>query len=107
MDFELTEAQRVVQEMVRDFAERELRPVAHVYDEKSEFPWEIVNKIGPGTSGHDFSGGTAGRAWITSVMCAGTRRLPGDGIGLTVASHNSCAAITSTWPGTKSRRGSI
>jgi len=45
MDFQLTDAQGAIRDMVRDFAEREIRPAAHLNDEKSQFPWEIVNKM--------------------------------------------------------------
>src|ERR1043165_8701369 len=34
-----------VREMVRDFAENEVRPVARRYDLASEFPWESVRKM--------------------------------------------------------------
>jgi len=47
MDFEPTEAQWAVRDMVREFAEREIRPAAAHYDERSEFPWDLVRKMGP------------------------------------------------------------
>jgi alkylation response protein AidB-like acyl-CoA dehydrogenase len=46
MDFELTEVQQMIRETVRDFAEREIKPVAHDLDEKAEFSEEITKKIG-------------------------------------------------------------
>jgi len=46
MDFELTEVQQMIRETVRDFAEREIKPVAHDLDEKAEFSEEITRKIG-------------------------------------------------------------
>ena len=46
MDFELTEIQQMIRETVRDFAEREIKPVAHDLDEKAEFSEEITKKIG-------------------------------------------------------------
>ncbi len=45
MDFELTEEQKMFQTMVRDFAVKELEPVAAQIDEKSEYPAEQVKKI--------------------------------------------------------------
>jgi acyl-CoA dehydrogenase len=44
LSFELTEEQRMLQEMAHDFAVNELIPAAEHYDRTSEFPWEIVKK---------------------------------------------------------------
>lgn len=46
MNFELTEEQNLIRETVRDFAEREIRPVAKELDEKAEFSNELTKKIG-------------------------------------------------------------
>jgi len=46
MDFELTEEQKMLKTMVRDFAEKELEPIAAEVDEKSMFPAESVKKMG-------------------------------------------------------------
>ena len=46
MDFSLTEDQRMLQQMVRDFASNELEPVAAQIDESEEFPGENIKKIG-------------------------------------------------------------
>ncbi|MDH7485407.1 MAG: acyl-CoA dehydrogenase [Anaerolineae bacterium] len=47
MHFELTEEQRMTREMVRDFAENEIRPLAQERDRTGEFPWELIRKMGP------------------------------------------------------------
>ena len=47
MDFELTEEQEMIRRMVRDFAEKEIAPVAGEMDEKGEFPWELIRKMAP------------------------------------------------------------
>ena len=44
LSFELTEEQRMLQEMARDFALNEIAPVAEHYDRTSEFPWPVVEK---------------------------------------------------------------
>jgi butyryl-CoA dehydrogenase len=44
MDFALTEDQKMLQTMVRDFAERELEPIAAQIDEEARFPAESVRK---------------------------------------------------------------
>ena len=45
LSFDLTEDQQAVREMVRDFAEREIRPIAARLDETHEFPHENVKKM--------------------------------------------------------------
>lgn len=44
MDFALSEEQRELQKWAHEFAEKEIRPVAHEYDETEEFPWPVVRK---------------------------------------------------------------
>ena len=46
MNFELTEEQQMIRETVRDFAEREIKPVAKELDEKSEFSYDLTRKMG-------------------------------------------------------------
>ena len=45
MDFALTEEQQMFQAMVRDFATKELQPLAAQVDEEEKFPAEIVRKM--------------------------------------------------------------
>jgi butyryl-CoA dehydrogenase len=45
VDIELTEVQRQVRDMCREFAEKELRPNARRWDEHHEFPREAVRKM--------------------------------------------------------------
>lgn len=46
MDFKLTEQQQLIQDMTRDFAEKELKPIVVDYDERGEFPVEAYKKMG-------------------------------------------------------------
>jgi len=46
MNFELTEVQQMIRETVRDFAEREIKPVAQDLDERGHFSIELTKKIG-------------------------------------------------------------
>ena len=46
MDFELTEEQRMIRDLARDFAEGEIAPIAARIDESGEFPYETVKKMG-------------------------------------------------------------
>lgn len=45
MDFELSPGQKLVQEMVREFAQKELKEKAALIDQSQEFPWENVKKL--------------------------------------------------------------
>jgi acyl-CoA dehydrogenase len=44
MDFTLTDEQQSLQRLAREFAQKEIAPVAAQYDEKAEFPWPVVQK---------------------------------------------------------------
>jgi alkylation response protein AidB-like acyl-CoA dehydrogenase len=46
MDFKLTEEQRMIQDMARDFAQKEIAPIAAELDEEGRFPVETVAKMG-------------------------------------------------------------
>ncbi|MBM4168386.1 MAG: acyl-CoA dehydrogenase [Ignavibacteria bacterium] len=44
-DFEFNEEQKMLREMVRDFTETEIKPVAHRIDEEERIPPELIHKI--------------------------------------------------------------
>ncbi len=46
MNFELSEEQKLVQQMARDFAEREVRPRARELDRTGNWPAELVKRMG-------------------------------------------------------------
>ena len=46
LNFDLTEEQNLLRQAVRDFAEREIAPVAEELDEKEEFSVELTQKMG-------------------------------------------------------------
>ncbi|MBI4010763.1 MAG: acyl-CoA dehydrogenase family protein [Candidatus Rokubacteria bacterium] len=45
MNFELTESQRLVRDLCREFAEREVRPRAAEVDRLDEFPWDLYKRM--------------------------------------------------------------
>ena len=47
MDFDLNEEQRMWKKVVHEFVAAELQPKAREVDEKGEFNWEAVRKMGP------------------------------------------------------------
>ncbi len=46
MQFELTEQQRMIRDMARDFAAKEIAPTAAEMDEKEQFPKDVVKMMG-------------------------------------------------------------
>ncbi|RLD60231.1 MAG: acyl-CoA dehydrogenase [Bacteroidetes bacterium] len=46
MNFDLTEEQKMIKQTVRDFAEREIKPLAKELDEKAEFSTDLTKKMG-------------------------------------------------------------
>src|SRR5215213_10149476 len=46
MNFDLTDEQREIQRLARDFAQNEVAPVAEELDRDKRFPYEIVQKLG-------------------------------------------------------------
>jgi len=46
MDFDLTDEQKMLEKTVRDFAEKEIKPTRAEFDEKAEYPIEILRRLG-------------------------------------------------------------
>ncbi len=44
VSFNLTDEQKMLQQTARDFARKEMAPVAEHYDQAAEFPWPVVRK---------------------------------------------------------------
>jgi acyl-CoA dehydrogenase len=42
--FELNDEQKALQQLAREFAQKEIVPVALHYDQSGEFPWPVINK---------------------------------------------------------------
>jgi len=92
MDASLTEGQKAVQKVARDFAEKEMRPVVMKFDESQEFPREIIDTLG----GLGFMGmtwpeelGGAGLTDLEAVVIIEELARVDPSVALTVASHNS------------------
>lgn len=45
VDFALTEEQKELQRLARNFSQKEIKPVAAQYDKAEEYPWEIARKV--------------------------------------------------------------
>ncbi len=46
MDLRLSDEHRMIRDMAREFAQKEIAPIASHYDETGEFPYETVRKMG-------------------------------------------------------------
>lgn len=92
MNFELNENQIMISQMVRDFAEKEIRPNLNKWDSEEIFPVETMKKMGElGLLGifvpEEHGGAGFGYfEYATALMELG--KVCG-GIGLSVAAHNS------------------
>ena len=93
MDFEWTEDQKMLRAMVRDFAEKELEPIAAEIDEEARFPAENVKKMAElGLMGvafpEKYGGGGGGKTELCiaveelSRVCASTGAILFDTAGL-------------------------
>jgi alkylation response protein AidB-like acyl-CoA dehydrogenase len=91
MHFELDEAHREIQRVVREFCEREVKPHARRWDETGEFPREVVRQLGElgvmGISVPEEFGGAGMDALAVAVVIEEVARHDGS-LALTVASHN-------------------
>ncbi len=92
MNFEKSESQLMIAQMVRDFVDKEIRPHVMTWDESQEFPREVFRKMGElGLMGvlvpQEYGGSGLGYFEYISVI-EEVAKVCGS-IGLSVAAHNS------------------
>ena len=91
MDFDLSESQQKLQQMVRDFCLREVKPHAAQWDRDERFPREVVAHLGElgllGMAVPEELGGSALDTLSVAVVVEEIARFDGS-LALTVASHN-------------------
>ena len=90
--FALTEDQEQLRKEIRDFAAREIAPNVMRWDEASEFPHEVVQKLGEmGLMGVIFPVelGGAGLGYVDYSIAVEELSAVDGSIGIIVASHNS------------------
>ena len=76
MDLELTEEHKMIRKMVREFAEKEVAPIAAEMDEKAEVPFENIRKMGElGLLGLTVSEEYGGAGMDTVSYCIATEEL--------------------------------
>lgn len=97
MNFELTREQQLMQQMVREFAVNEVKPIAAEIDETEEFPMENVKKMAKlGMMGIPFSkevGGAGGDVLSYIIAVEELSKVCGT-TGVILSAHTSlCASV--------------
>ncbi len=92
MDFGFTDEQKMIKNMVREFAEKEIKPIAADTDKEEKFPWETIRKLGAlglmGMTVPPEYGGSRIDAVCYMLALEEIGRVCGS-TGLTVEAHNS------------------
>jgi butyryl-CoA dehydrogenase len=92
MDIQLTTEQKAIRAVAREFAEAELGERIAPYDERHEFPHEIVEKLGPlGFMGVviDPDYGGAGLDYVSYALIVEELNRGDASVGITMWAHNS------------------
>ena len=107
MEFNACVKHKVVRQSVRDFAEKELRPIAAEIDHQARFPWEVMEKMGPlkyfGLQAPLEMGG-AGLDTISYAIAIEEISRVSAGVGLCLTVHNSVAVYPILAFGTKEQK---
>lgn len=92
LNFDVSENQKMIAQMVHDFGEKEIKPHMMKWDESQEFPIDLFHKMGKlGLMGvfvpHEYGGSGFGyHEYVTAI--AELAKIDGS-IGLSMAAHNS------------------
>jgi short-chain 2-methylacyl-CoA dehydrogenase len=97
MHFDLSDEQDAIRNLVRDFADAEVRPVAEELDRTKSFPYEIVRRLGElGLMGipypEEYGGGGADN--LSYAIAIEELARVDSSVAITVAAHTSLG----TWP---------
>ncbi|MDO9538289.1 MAG: acyl-CoA dehydrogenase family protein, partial [Thermoplasmata archaeon] len=97
MEFGLTKEQEMVKRTARQFAEKEIAPIAADIDEKAEFPVETIRKLGE----LGFMGMTVPKEWGGAGMDEISYAIAVEEISRVCASHGVTMAVCNSlvcWP---------
>jgi butyryl-CoA dehydrogenase len=100
MEFALNKEQEMVKKMARQFAEKEIAPIAADIDEKAEFPTETIRKMGE----LGFMGMTVPKEWGGAGMDDLSYAIAVEEISRVCASHGVTMSVCNSlvcWPLTK------
>lgn len=97
MDFVLSKEHQMAQTMFRDFAEKEIKPIAHEIDEAERFPLENVRKMGEvGMLGipYDKKYGGQGAGYLTYALAMEAVSAADGSHGIIMSVHTSlCCGV--------------
>lgn len=107
MDFALTEEQREIQALAREFADTEIAPNAGDWDREHRFPRQLFTKLGElglmGVCVPEALGG-AGADFLAYVLVLEELSRADAGVGVTVAVHTSAATLPIVMFGTEEQK---
>jgi butyryl-CoA dehydrogenase len=107
MQFDLTDDQREIQALTRDFAQAEIEPNASRWDREHEFPRELFGKLAElglmGVCVHEEYGG-AGADFLSYILVLEELSRADAGVGVTVAVHTSACTLPLLMYGTDEQR---
>ena len=92
MNLDLTDEQREIQRLARDFADGEVRPAAEELDREKRFPYEIVSKLGElGLMGVPYpqEHGGGGADTLSYALVVEELARVDSSVAITVAAHTS------------------
>ncbi|MFR1725204.1 acyl-CoA dehydrogenase [Emergencia timonensis] len=97
MEFTYSREQEMVKKMLKEFAENEIAPISADIDEKAEYPYETIAKLGElGLMGMPFpeSYGGAGTDYLTYIMAIEEISKVDAAHGVIIQTHNALCC----WP---------
>jgi alkylation response protein AidB-like acyl-CoA dehydrogenase len=107
MRFELSDDQREIQALVRDFAQAEIEPHAADWDREHRFPRELIGKLAElglmGVCVPEAYGG-AGADFLSYILVLEELSRADAGVGVTVAVHTSATTLPILTFGTDEQR---
>jgi butyryl-CoA dehydrogenase len=107
VDFALTEEQREIQALAREFADTEIAPNAGDWDREHRFPRQLFTKLGElglmGVCVPEALGG-AGADFLAYVLVLEELSRADAGVGVTVAVHTSAATLPIVMFGTEEQK---
>jgi alkylation response protein AidB-like acyl-CoA dehydrogenase len=107
VDFDLTDDQREIQALARDFAKEQIEPHAGEWDRAHAFPRELLSRLGElgllGVCIPEEYGG-AGADFVSYILVLEELSRADAGVGVTVAVHTSAATLPILTFGTDEQR---
>ena len=107
MDFGLSEEQLLFQRSVREFAEKEVRPLARETDATGQFPWSVIRRMGQmGLLGLPIpeAYGGAGADYLSYAIAVEEISRACGSTGITLAAHTSLGCMPLVYFGTEEQK---